>query len=137
MDLKGAVQKHMYDAINSAPVSGELKRAATKHHKFVEFQQALYKQILDVELLRKRQGKSTLKPKTVQELIYSFVHTYLTGVETEATRMAESDIARTLREQKEQKAKDLEASSNSQTFVGEYAELQEGLTTSDERDIGL
>ena len=137
MDLKGAVQKYMYDAINTAPVSRELRIAATKHHKFVQFQQNIYKQIIDVELLRKRQGKPVLKPKTVQDLVIAFVHTYLTGVETEALRMAESDIARSTRERAEQKAKDLEASSNGQTFVGEYAELQEGLSTSDERDIGL
>lgn len=136
MDLKGAVQKHMQQAIMDAPVPTDLKRAALKHHKFAQFSDAIYKQLLGVERIRREKKKPPLKPNTVKDTIYAFVHTYLTGVETEAVRRAESDLSRIAREQAEQKAKDLEASSSG-TLVGEYQELNEHGTFTDERDVGV
>lgn len=135
MDLKGAVLKHVNEAIELTHVDYELKKAARRNHRFNQFITNIYQQLLSVEILRANQGKPKLRPQTVKDLVYSFVNTYLNGVQTEAIRRAESDISRVMREQTMQKAKDLETSSNSKTFVGEYAELQDGLTITDERDV--
>ena len=124
MDLKGACSKHFADAIKTAPVSQELKRAAVKHHNFKQFQDKLYKQVLDVEILRSRQRKPKLKPNTVKDLIYAFVHTYLAGVEGEAMKRAESDIAKYTRELAEQKQKDLGTSLTTGNLTGEYEEYK-------------
>lgn len=132
MDLKGACQKYFNEAIKTAPVSGELRRAAIKHKNFASFQEKLYKQVLDVELLRQRQNKPRLKDATVRDLIYSFVHTYLSGVEGEAVKRAESDIARELREREASKLKDLDQTVTTGKLTGEYEGLKGEVILTDE-----
>lgn len=124
--------KYFNNAIATAPVSGELKRAAVKHHQFKSFQQKLYQQVMDVELHRMRQGKGRLKPTTIEDLIKSFVHTYLAGVEGEATKRAESDIAKLQRELAEQKTKDLDTSLSSGVMTGQYEEFKDEVILTDE-----
>lgn len=127
MDLKGCVQKAFNDAIKSAPVDSELKKAATRHPNTKSFLQNLYKQLVEVEVMRMKQGKPRLKAKTVQDTVRDFTYKLLQGIETEALRRGESDLARIKREQEAQKQKDLEVSERTGNFVGEFAQLQEGL----------
>lgn len=132
MDLKGACLKYFNAAIESAPVDSELKKAARRHHQFVGFQERLYKQVMEVEMLRMKKGKPRLKANTVKDLIFLFVHTYLAGVEGEARRKAESDIAKHIRETAEQKTKDLDTSLTTGKLVGEYEEFKDQVILTDE-----
>lgn len=127
MELKNLVQNTFNRAIESAPVPTELKVAASKHPNTKKFLDNLYSQLVKVEALRRTQGKKSLKKNVVEETVTEFTHQFLKGIDNEATRRAESDIARVSREHEIQKAKDLETSERTGNFVGEWAELQEGI----------
>lgn len=131
MDLKGRIQFAAVQALNSANVPSELKQHARIHPNFQKMMQNLYAQLLNVETLRIKQGKRRLQKETVDGLVRDFVHTLLLKIENESNRRVESDLQRIMRERELQRQKDLQQSAESGKFVGDFAELQEGLKSED------
>lgn len=124
MDLRGVITKTFNDTIKRVDINSELKASLKEHPKTKQLLDNLHMELLKVDVLRRSQGKKSLKEQTIADTVRDFTYKFITGVEGEANKRIESDLKRLAREAELQKQKDLEATANG-NVSGEYKELEE------------
>lgn len=131
MDIKSLVLKTVNHTIKNADINGELRAALLRSDKVRTFTQKLYGELLRAQAAQIARGRGYFKASTIENTTRDFTKTFILGVEREAQKKIQSDLARIADEQKVQHKQELEAASDGK-FIGEYEELKDVVTT-DER----
>lgn len=133
MDIQATVIQTFNRVVSEAQVNTELKRSLRTHPKTQEFLRNITNELVKVHALRMHQGKKALKAKTIVDTIEGLTKQLILGIEMESERRYESEMQKIIREQKLQRQKDLEASSEGE-LTGEFEELSEGVIVGDTKE---
>lgn len=116
------VERWFKEAVQLHPTaSSDLKQTLLRGHPGLDaFLRRITREIEKADLHLRRQGK-IVKQKTMQDLVYDMTNYFIIGMEGEANRRRESDLARIAREAEQNKIQEFE-SVLAGNAVGEFAE---------------
>lgn len=139
MSLENDVKKWFIQAIEMNPMtSPELKRAIKSTHggRLDTYTKALAQEFMKADQVQIKRGKSAFKKDTIKSAVKDFAEVWVRNIENEAKRRIESDISKSIRDQKEQERKDLESTANGKA-AGEFEEyIKDGSLIIDEKVVG-
>lgn len=105
-------------------IHGELKASLLRNNPLVEqFIKNISGQFEKVNALRVTKGKPALKKKTLEDTIIDFTKMMVRGIELQATRKQESDMAKYAREHKDDHIKEMEKTLAGETSGAAFEEL--------------
>ena len=130
--LRPKIKKWFEEAIRlNMEAPEELKRMLLRGHPKVEgFLDHITGQVIQADKLCLARGL-VLKEKTIQDTVYDMTKYFMAGIELEAKKRYESDLARSAREAEAQKIKEFDAVLAGQA-EGEFAEA--GVISNDKVD---
>jgi hypothetical protein len=134
--LKDKISTWFYQAVEESQHKYELKQAILKKPLHVkEFEQSLISNVLEATPIAARKIGQDIKTENLKSLVYDLTNIYLNGIEKEAQRRIQSDIARAIEARKKQDLEDLDKTVSG-TPSGEFKEyIKDGLIL-DETIIG-
>ena len=130
------VKKTYQEAIALKQIPSDLKVALKSHERIPLMFKNLAAELDKVQAWRLIKKKKPISEKILKDVIYDMVDIFIAGVEMEAKKRYESDLAKAASEAEAQKAKDLDATASGKVS-GEYQEIFEegGVTATDDRSI--
>ena len=130
------VKKTYQEAIALKQIPSDLKVALKSHERIPLMFKNLAAELDKVQASRLIKKKKPISEKILKDVIYDMVDIFIAGVEMEAKKRYESDLAKAASEAEAQKAKDLDATASGKVS-GEYQEIFEegGVTATDDRSI--
>lgn len=127
MDIKATCIKAFNETLKNSSANSELKKSLRSHPKTKDFLSRVIKQMTGANAINvKRTGKA-FRYNTINEAVRDLTLLMIQGLEDEAHKRMESSLEKLAREEKLQKANDLEKSAEG-TLVGDYEELKNGVT---------
>lgn len=100
--LKKKVREYYHEAVVLHPkASSELKRTLKSNERVPAFIDNLVVQIERAQEQRLKNGKKVFSDKVIKELVYDFANIFIIGIEEQAKRNYESDLARIARQDAE------------------------------------
>jgi hypothetical protein len=132
-DIRTLVRNTFNNTIATAPIHPELKRALAHSTQLRQAIQNVYAKLIEVEALRHKKGKKSLKKETIKAAVRDFAMVFIEGTNRECEKRIQSDLERIRLAAMKQKEQDLELASKGK-YVGEFEELK-NMTTTDERSM--
>lgn len=138
MDTKAQITKWFIEAVEKHPkASSDLKRTLkhaikNKSPRIMEFINKLYTQILDAKCVQIRKRQKPYSDHEFKWAITEFTNLFVMGMEGEAQRRIESDLARIARDKKAQETAEMD-----QTLAGNPQGIFEEMgLVADEKTLG-
>jgi hypothetical protein len=138
MDSRAEARKYFIEAVNAHPkASSDLKQALNralkrKNQRLETFIDNLGREITIAKAAQLKSGKPQFSPQEIKWVVKEMTDLFVLGIEGEANRRIESDLARLAREQAAQNKAELDATLEGNP-QGAFAEM--GIIT-DEKTLG-
>lgn len=117
-------------------INADLRIALKKHDRLPLMFKNLATELDKVQTARLLKKKKPIAEKILKDVIYDMVNLFIAGVEMEAKKRYESDLAKAALEAEAQKAKDLDSTASGKVS-GEYQEIftEGGVIATDDRSV--
>lgn len=133
MDIKRTIKEQFSRTLSAAPINSELKLTLKNNPHSKAFVDKIFLQLNQVNLIREKQKKNPVTPKSVKDITHDLTLMFLSSVDNYFKNREASDLQKEMDRKKIEHQKDLELASNG-TYKGDFEDLTEVLA-SEERSV--